>query len=104
MHLSRNCTKHSCKCDYRENRLPSNDLPILQGPNLLWTPSVEVAVENWYRTGISPFPSVGLRSDRQFQGLATEDLRLIHHLLSVHQDMQRLDLAQCTVWVQELPR
>lgn len=31
------------------------------------------------------------------------DLRLVYHLLSIHQDMQRLNLGHCTVWVQELP-
>ncbi|KAL8733156.1 MAG: hypothetical protein Q9166_002348 [cf. Caloplaca sp. 2 TL-2023] len=46
---------------------------------------------------------MGLHSDHQFQGLSREDLRLVYHLLSIHRDMQRANLSQCTVWVQELP-
>lgn len=101
---SRKCTKHNCRCDYRDNPPPSNEPQALQGPNLLWTPSIQGAIENWHRTGTFPFPNFGLRSIRQFQGLSPVELRLVYHLLSVHQDMQRLNLAQCTLWVQELPR
>lgn len=101
---SRNCTKHSCRCDYGDIPPPSNEPIAPQGLNLLWTPSIKGAVESWHRIGIFPFPSLGLRLGRQFQGMSPVGLRLVYHLLSIHQDMQRLNLTQCTVWVQELPR
>ncbi|CAL8574280.1 hypothetical protein XPA_000245 [Xanthoria parietina] len=46
---------------------------------------------------------MGLRSSYQFQGLSREDLRLVYHLLSTYQDLQHANLAQCSLWVQELP-
>lgn len=70
----------------------------------MWTPPIQGAVEHWHRSGTIPFPSLRLRSSHQFQGLSPVDLRLVYHLLSIHQDMQRLNFAHCTVWVQELPR
>ncbi|KAL8821994.1 MAG: hypothetical protein Q9223_000074 [Gallowayella weberi] len=99
----RNCTKHSCVCDYKHNPPPSDEPSVSQGPNLLWTRPIEGAIEAWRQTGIIPLPNLGLHSGRQFQGLSREDLRLVYHLLSIHQDLQRVNLSQCTVWVQELP-
>ncbi|KAL8678909.1 MAG: hypothetical protein Q9186_004766 [Xanthomendoza sp. 1 TL-2023] len=93
-----------CVCDYRHNPPPSDEPSVPQGPNLLWTRPIEDAIEAWHQTGIFPLPNLGLHSGRQFQGLSRDDLRLIYHLVSIHQDLQRVNLAQCTVWVQELPR
>ena len=86
-----------------DNPPPPEDVPVSQGPNLLWTPLIEREVEAWRQTGVFPFPLIALRSTRQFQTLSRIDLRLIHHLASVYQDMQPADMASCTVWVQELP-
>ena len=75
-----------------------------QRPNLLWTHSIEGAIENWHRTGVFPSSNMGLRSSYQFQGLSREDLRLVYHLLSTYQELQHANMAQCSLWVQELPR
>lgn len=101
---SRNCTKHNCVCDYKSNPPLSDELSVPPGPNLLWTRPIEVAIEAWHQTGVCPFPNIGLHSGRQFQGLSREDLRLVYHLLSIHQDLERIKLSQCTLWVNELPR
>ena len=101
---SRNCTKHKCVCDYKSNPSPPDESSVPQGPNLLWTRSVEGAIEAWHQTGVFPSSNIGLHSSYQFQRLSREDLRLVYHLLSIYQDMQRVNLSQCTLWVQELPR
>ena len=101
---SHNCTKHNCKCDYQSHPPPPDKPPVSQGPNLLWTKSIEGVIETWHRTGILPSSNLGLHSSYQFQGLSRQDLRLVYHLLSIYQDMQRVNLSQCTLWVQELPR
>ncbi|KAL8738799.1 MAG: hypothetical protein Q9181_000477 [Wetmoreana brouardii] len=101
------CKRRHIRCDENypqwDNPPISDEPAVPQGPNLLWTPSIEAAIEHWHRTGIFPFPHMGVHSGHQFQGLSLVDLRLTYHLSSIHQDMQRVGLADCTVWVQQLP-
>ena len=87
-----------------EDSSPFEQTPASKGPDLLSTPAIDREIEAWQRTGVFPFPELGLRSSRQFYGLSTIDLRLIHHLCSIYKDMQVTGLARCTLWVQDFPR
>ena len=75
-----------------------------KGPNLLWTPGIEREIEDWQRTGRSPFLDLNIQSFPHFRGLSMIDLRLIHHLSSIYRDMHRSNFVQCTLWVQQIPR
>lgn len=75
-----------------------------KGPNLLWSAQVENEVETWHRTGIFPFPELGLGHAEQFYTLSSIDLRLIHHLSSIYRDLQRIDFIHCTLWASEIPK
>lgn len=96
----RNCTKHNCRCDYMDSP-PPDDAP--KGPNLLWTPGIETEIDTWQRSGIFPFPELGLSTHHQFSVLSRDDLRLIHHLSAIYRELQRKGLLQCTAWVERLP-
>ena len=102
---SRNCTKHNCRCDYMDSPPPVDEASqSSKGPNLLWSAQIENEVETWQRTGIFPFPELGLQSVEHFYPLSSIDLRLVHHVSSIYRDLQRIDFIQCTLWASEIPK
>lgn len=78
--------------------------PSPRQPDLLWTPRIEREIDIWQRTGVFPFPELNMQSIQQFRGFPLIDLRLIHYLSSIYQDMRLADFVQCTLWVQQTPR
>ena len=101
---SKNCTKHNCRCDYMDSPPVEEVQQSPKEPNLLWTPEIEHAIENWQRTGIFPFPELNLQSIQHFRGFSPIDLRLIYHLSNIYRDMRLADFVQCTLWVQQIPK
>jgi hypothetical protein len=87
-----------------DNPPPAEDSPPSpKAPNLKWSPPVVAEIDAWLRTGVFPFPELGLRSQHQFQGLSRTDLRLVHHLSTIYRDLQRKGVVHCTAWVERLP-
>ena len=76
----------------------------LKGPELLWTHQVESEIDTWQRSGVFPFPELGLESIKQFLPLSRIDLRLVHHVSSIYRDLQRIDFIHCTLWASEIPK
>ena len=74
-----------------------------RGPDLRWTHEIETDVDAWQRSGLFPFPELGLHSHSQFYGLSRVDLRLIHHLSSLYRELQRKGMLKCARWVENLP-
>lgn len=101
---SRNCTKHGCRCDYRDcppaapesSRSPG-------GPDLQYTAQAEHDIDEWQRTGVFPFPELRLRQEAQWRALSATDLRLVHHVAGVSADMQLRGYAGCTIWTSLIP-
>ena len=103
--VSRNCTKHNCRCDYMDNSLHADHSPSLfEGPNLLWTPAIEQEVAEWQNAGVFPFDDLDLKPSGHFMNLSWTDLRLLHHLLTIYREIRSLKFEECTIWVQDLPR
>ena len=103
---SKNCTKHSCRCDYNDLS-PSEEVPRSpQAPNLMWTPKIEDEIRVWQQTGAFPFPQIKLQSFpfQDFRIYNYRDLRLVHHLSAVYRDIMLADFVRCTLWVQQIPR
>ena len=101
---SRNCTKHGCRCDYRD--LPISAREIAGSPaelDLQYTAEAEQDIDEWQRTGVFPFPELGVRPEPQWRLLPATDLRLYHHIASVSVDMQRRGYDHCTVWTAQIP-
>ncbi|KIV99743.1 hypothetical protein, variant [Verruconis gallopava] len=101
----RNCTKHQVRCDYMDSPAPGDAGMSLSGQaNVLWTPDVSRAVDQWQSTGQFPFPDLQIYPQPQWQSLARDDLRLIYHLLSVCSEMVQSRTSKLTIWTELLPR
>ncbi|KAI9721703.1 MAG: hypothetical protein M1812_002037 [Candelaria pacifica] len=100
----RNCTKHSCKCDYMDAPVPGQERSLSpQLVNLLWTPEVEREIELWQQSGRFPFPELRLLHPPLPQDFSTTDLRLIHHVSSVSKEMHYSRCNKFTVWTEKIP-
>ncbi|KAF1947426.1 hypothetical protein EJ02DRAFT_333941 [Clathrospora elynae] len=102
----RNCTKHQVRCDYMDN--PTAMMPespqSSQQPNLLWTPEIEATIELWRQTGEFPFPELRVYPQPQWRALTTIDLRLVHHLSSISNEMFRNRTSRSTLWSDMMPK
>lgn len=81
---------------------PPDDVSKPSGPNLMWTPRVEQEIQTWQQTGAPPL-DLNLAAFQHLHGLSTIDLRLIHHIATVHRDMLATGRIECTFWVKEIP-
>ncbi|KAK3956476.1 hypothetical protein QBC32DRAFT_124052 [Pseudoneurospora amorphoporcata] len=99
----RNCTKHKIRCPY-------NDIPVADDrstspdkPDLMWTPEIEAVIEQWQRTGLFPFPNLNIYPTPAPQYLSTDELRLIHHVASISNQMMEIDANGFTLWTRQIP-
>ncbi|KAF2196378.1 hypothetical protein GQ43DRAFT_259724 [Delitschia confertaspora ATCC 74209] len=101
----RNCTKHQVRCDYMDNPAAIiTESPKSQGPNLLWTPEIDSTVELWRQTGQFPFPDLRVYPQPQWQAFSKTDLRLIHHLASISNEMFRNRTSKLAIWTELMPK
>jgi hypothetical protein len=69
----------------------------------MWTPEIEAEIEQWQRTGMFPFPSLGVYPAPAPEHLTLEDLRLIHHVASISNQMQEMGASDFTLWTRQIP-
>ncbi|KAF2461891.1 hypothetical protein BDY21DRAFT_277177 [Lineolata rhizophorae] len=102
----RNCTKHQVRCDYMDSPTAgSPDSPRgLQQANLLWSADIERQIDVWRQTGEFPFPELGVYPQPQWHAYSKADLRLIHHLSSISNEMARNRTTKLTIWTENFPR
>jgi hypothetical protein len=72
-------------------------------PDLMWTPEVEAAIEQWQRTGVFPFPNLNIYPTPSPQYLPLENLRLIYHVASICDELAALDANGFTIWTRQIP-
>jgi hypothetical protein len=104
--LSRNCTKHQVRCDYMDSptaMMPESPQSSPQ-PNLLWTPEIEATIDLWRQTGEFPFPELQVYPQPQWHALSRTDLRLIHHLSTISNEMFRNRTSKSTLWTDMMPK
>ncbi|SPQ21281.1 e1196b81-abe7-4cc1-b87d-6d8621d9401a [Thermothielavioides terrestris] len=99
----RNCTKHKIRCPYNDVPVPEDRAGSPDKPDLMWTPEIEATIDEWRRTGMFPFPSLGIYPAPAPESLSVEDLRLIHHVASISHQMQELDAIDFTLWTRQIP-
>lgn len=75
-----------------------------QQPNLLWTPEIEATIDLWQQTGDFPFPELRVYPQPQWRAYSKTDLRLIHHLSSISNEMFRNRTSKLTVWADLMPK
>jgi hypothetical protein len=73
-------------------------------PDLQWTEQVDAEVNAWLLSGTFPFPEIRLSTYEHFKQLSKVELRLIHHLCAIYQDIQRRDKLSFVTWVEKIPR
>ncbi|KAF2011140.1 hypothetical protein BU24DRAFT_355344 [Aaosphaeria arxii CBS 175.79] len=102
----RNCTKHQVRCDYMDspNALVPESPKSPQQPNLLWTAEINATVELWQQTGEFPFPELRVYPEPHWRAYPKTDLRLIHHLSSITNEMFRNRTSSLTVWTDLMPK
>lgn len=103
---SRNCTKHQVRCDNinSPSALETYSPQAAQQPNLLWTSEIEAIIGLWKQTGEFPFPELPIHPQPQWRAYAKTDLRLIHHLLFITNEMFRDRASKMTLWVDVMPK
>lgn len=69
----------------------------------MWTPEVEAVIEQWQRTGLFPFPNLNIYPTPAPQYLSTDELRLIHHVASISNQMMEIDANGFTLWTRQIP-
>lgn len=75
-----------------------------QQPNLLWTPEIEATIDVWRQTGEFPFPELRVYPQPHWRALNKTDLRLVHHLASISNEMFRNGTSKSTLWTDMMPK
>ncbi|KAK5995888.1 Zn(2)-C6 fungal-type transcription factor afumD-like protein [Cladobotryum mycophilum] len=100
----RNCTKHKIRCPYNDVQVPDTDRSTTPDkPDLMWTPQIEAAINEWQRTGMFPFPSLGIYPAPMPQMYSYEDLRLIYHVAALYNQLAAIDANNFTLWTRHIP-
>ncbi|WPH03520.1 Hypothetical protein R9X50_00640000 [Acrodontium crateriforme] len=102
----RNCTKHQVRCDYSEG-IGSDTESQRQSPeqpSVMLTPGSESRIRQWEETNTFPYPALEIFPPPQTQEYSKNELRLIHHLSSMSNDLLMKGTSDLTVWTTQLPR
>lgn len=75
-----------------------------QQPNLLWTPEIEATIDIWRQTGEFPFHELRVYPQPQWHTLSRTDLRLVHHLSTISNEMFRNGTSKSTLWTDMMPK
>ncbi|KAI9690425.1 MAG: hypothetical protein M1822_009388 [Bathelium mastoideum] len=75
-----------------------------QQPDLMWTPEVERSVDMWQQTGQFPFPQLHVYPQPDWSSYPRDDLRLLHHVCQIADDMITSKSSKLTLWIEYMPR
>lgn len=103
---SRNCTKHQVRCDYMES-MGSDTQSQGGSPEqlpLVFTPGTESRVDLWQQTGSFPYPDLNVYPPPSPQEHSKTELRLMHHLSSISNDLLLNNCNNLTLWTHKLPK
>lgn len=73
-------------------------------PNLLWTPEIEATIDLWRSTGEFPFSELRVYPQPLWRAYSKTELRLIHHLSSITNEMFRSQTSRLTLWTDLMPK
>lgn len=69
----------------------------------MWTPEVEVSIAQWRATGVFPFSALDVHPAPQPIHYTDEELRLIHHVAGLYDDLFAIDANNFTLWTRHIP-
>jgi hypothetical protein len=104
--FSRNCTKHKIRCPYNDvSSADASRSTTPDKPDLMWTPEVESAIVEWQATGVFPFhfPDVKVYPAPVASNYTFEELRLIHHVASLYDQLYAIGANSFTLWTRYIP-
>lgn len=68
------------------------------------TPGSEGRVDLWQQTGSFPYPDLQVFPSPPTQEYSRNELRLIHHLSSISNDLRMKGSTTLTLWTHRMPR
>jgi hypothetical protein len=68
------------------------------------TPGSEQQVEAWQQTGSFPYPDLQVAPPPPTQEYSKNDLRLIHHLSAISNELLLKGSSNLTLWTQKMPK
>ena len=83
--------------------IPEDRASTPDKPDLMWTPEIEAALEQWQLTGIFPFPALNIYPPPSPQNYTLEDLRLMYHVASICNQLVCNDADHFTIWTRQIP-
>ncbi|KAL1592334.1 hypothetical protein SLS60_011412 [Paraconiothyrium brasiliense] len=75
-----------------------------QQPNLLWTPEIDATIEQWRQTGVWPFDHLQVYPQPQWRIFPKTDLRLVHHVATISNEMFSHQTSKLTLWTDMMPK
>ena len=72
-------------------------------PDLNMTPQIQRELDDWKKSGVYPFPSLGVDNQPSPLRYSETDLRLIHHISSVAAQMQAAEPSNSSIWTKRVP-
>jgi hypothetical protein len=94
------------RCDYLENT-GSDTESAQHSPEqhaLSFSPSTESKIEQWQSTGSFPYPDLQVFPPPPTQEYSKNELRLIHHLTSVSNELRSKGVSNLTTWTEKVPK
>ncbi|KAK0930417.1 hypothetical protein LTR29_016750 [Friedmanniomyces endolithicus] len=73
-------------------------------PSVILTPGSESRIDLWQQTGSFPYPELQVFPPPQTQEYTKNELRLIHHLSSISNDLLLRGTSHLTVWAHKMPK
>ncbi|CAK4030053.1 related to UPC2 Regulatory involved in control of sterol uptake [Lecanosticta acicola] len=101
----RNCTKHQVRCDYMETvGADAEGQSSPEQPSLVFTPGTESRIDLWQQTGSFPYPNLQVFPPPQTHEYSKNELRLIHHISSISNDLVVKGTTNLTIWTQKVSK
>ncbi|KAK5707824.1 hypothetical protein LTR97_000362 [Elasticomyces elasticus] len=73
-------------------------------PSMLLTPGSESRIDLWQQTGSFPYPDLQVFPPPQTHEYSKNELRLIHHLSSISNDLLLKGTSHLTVWTPKMSK
>lgn len=71
---------------------------------LVFTPAAESRLDHWQQTGSFPYPDLNVFPQPVAHEYSKTDLRLIHHISSISNDLHLNNSNNLTLWTQKMPK
>lgn len=85
----------------------SSDSEARQSPEqagLTLTPRSETRIHLWQRTGSFPYPGLQVVPSPNTHDYSKDELRLIHHVTSISNELLLNGATHMTVWTRSMPK